>query len=258
MKVDLHFHSCLSKGIPFEYEFFSQTVARARDQDMFAITITDHFDNGDFEQIYASLDANFPYNGHYYLIDGVRFYPGMEVEVKEGPHLLVSGNREEVLEFYDRLRPHLLPETYVNAPEFFERQDGLDLMNIFAHPTRPKREFARIDPTLASRFDAFDINAKDLWRFGADMRGQVEALGTEHNRPVVAGSDTHHFLQLGSVYNEFQQPFESISELRGLIRDGAYMAHVRPELPEWVEIAQETKKAIKEAKYGIKSSKFNG
>ncbi len=257
MKVDFHFHSCLSKGIPFEHEFFSQTVARAREQDMFAITITDHFDNSDFEGIYTALDAKYPYNGCYYQIDGIRFYPGMEVEVKEGPHLLVSGTRDEVLAFYDRLRPHLVPETYVTVPEFFEKQVGLDLMNIFAHPFRPKREFARIDPTFASRFDAFDINGKDLWRFGTDMRGQVEALGAEYSRPVVAGSDTHHFLQLGCVYNEFKQPFETIAELRARIHEGAYAAHIHPELSDWVETAQETKRAIKESKYGIMSSKYD-
>jgi len=123
-------------------------AASPHERDMFAITITDHFDNSDFEGIYSALDAKYPYNGHYYQIEGVRFYPGMEVEVKEGPHLLVSGTREEVLDFYNRLRPHLIPESYVTVPEFFEKQDGLGLMNIFAHPFRPKREFARIAQTL--------------------------------------------------------------------------------------------------------------
>jgi histidinol phosphatase-like PHP family hydrolase len=257
MKVDFHFHTCLSKGIPFENEFFSQAAARARQQDMFAITITDHFDNSDFEGIYTTLDAKYPYNGQYYQIEGVRFYPGMEVEVKEGPHLLVSGTRVDVLAFYDRMRPHLVPETYVTVPEFFEKQDDLVLMNTFAHPFRPKREIARIDPTLVSRFDAFDINGKDLWCFGVDHLVQVEALGAKHNRPVVAGSDTHHFLQLGCVFNEFSQPFESIADLRARIHEGAFTAHIHPELHQWVETAQETKKAIKEAKYGIKSSKYD-
>jgi hypothetical protein len=177
--------------------------------------------------------------------------------VKEGPHLLVSGLRENVLVFYDRLRSHIVPDTYVTVPEFFDKQAGLDLMNIFAHPKRPRREFSRIDPAYVSRFDAFDINAKDIWRFGGAMRAQVEALAAECKRPVVAGSDTHHFLQLGSVYNEFQKPFETISDLRLLIREGAYTVHIHPELFQWVEIAQETKRAIKEAKYGIKSSKFD-
>jgi len=257
MKVDFHFHACLSKAIPFEYDYFSQTLARAREQGLFAITITDHFDTQGFEHIYNSLDAKYPYNGDYYLAEGVRLYPGMEVEVREGPHLLVSGKREDVLAFYERLRPHLTPETYLSVPEFFEKQAGLDLMTVFAHPLRPKREFTRIDPELASRFEAFDLNAKDLWRFGSEQRHQVEALAAEFDRPVLAGSDTHHFMQLGSVYNEFQQPFETHADLRELIRAGAYTVHVHPELPQWIETAQENKKAIKEARYGIKSSKFD-
>lgn len=257
MKVDFHFHSCLSKGIPFDHEFFSQTAERAREQEMFAITITDHFDGSDYEGIYPALDERYAYNGHYYLVNGVRFYPGVEIEIKEGPHLLVSGTRDDVLTFYDRMRNHRTPETFTTLPDFFEKQSGLDLMNIFAHPFRPKREIARVDPTLVSRFDALDINAKDLWRFGADMRNQVEAAGRDFNRQVVAGSDTHHFLQLGSVYNNFNQPFETIAELRARIHEGAYAVHVREELTDWVELAQETKRKIKETRYGIKSSKFD-
>lgn len=257
MKVDFHFHTCLSKGITFDLEFFKETLVRAREQGMFAITTTDHFDNHDFTGIYSALDANFEYNGHYYLAEGVRLYPGVEVQVKEGPHLLVSGSRDDVLSFYERLRPHLTEETYCTTADFFDKQAGLGLMNIFAHPFRPKREIERIDPALISRFDAFDINAKDLWRFGVDHRAKVEALGVEHNRPAVAGSDTHHNLQLGSVYNEFTQPFETIANLRSRIKERAFTAHVHPELHEWVEAAQETKRAIKEAKYGIKSSKYD-
>lgn len=257
MRVDFHFHTCLSKGIPFEHAFFEQTVKRACEMEMFAITITDHFDNSDYEGIYSALDERYEYNGHYYLINGVRFYPGMEVEVREGPHLLVSGTRENILSLYDRLRSHVTEDTFVTVPEFFEKQAGLDLMNIFAHPFRPKREIERIDPTFIQRFDAFDINGKDLWRFGDDMRAKVEALGEQHTRPVVAGSDTHHFLQLGSVYNLFERPFESITELRERIHQSGYAVHVHPQLSQWVETAQETKRAIKEAKYGIWSSKYD-
>jgi len=257
MKVDFHFHACLSKAIPFEYDYFSQTLARAREQNLFAITITDHFDTQGFEHIYNSLDAKYSYNGDYYLAEGVRFYPGMEVEVREGPHLLVYGKREAILAFYERLRPHQTPETFLPVPGFFEKQTGLDLMTIFAHPLRPKREFNRIAPEFASRFEAFDLNAKDLWRFGSEHRVQVEALAAAFNRPVVAGSDTHHFMQLGSIYNEFQQPFETLADLRALIRTGAYTRHIHPELPKWIETAQEIKQAIKAAKYGIQSSKFD-
>jgi len=257
MKVDFHFHSCLSKAIPFDHEFFSQTAERARSQAMFAITITDHFDGDDYEGIFPALDERYAYNGHYYLVDGVRFYPGMEIEIKEGPHLLVSGTLDDVLTFYDRMRNHRTPETFITLPDFIEKQAGLNLMRIFAHPFRPKREITRIDPTLVSHFDALDINAKDLWRFGADMRGQVEAAGRAFNNRVVAGSDTHHFLQLGCVYNEFHQPFETVTDMRARIHEGAYTVHVRPELSDWVETAQETKKAIKKLKFGIMSSKYD-
>lgn len=257
MNVDFHFHSCLTKGIPFDYDFFREAVARAREVDLQAIIITDHFDNAAFETIFPTLDAHHSYNGRYYLIDGVRFYPGMEVEIQEGLHLLVAGSREDVLTLFERLRDHRTAESYAPVSEFFARQAGLDLLNIVAHPRRPRRELERIDAGAFARFDAFDLNAKDLWRYGAEMRVAVEELAATHRRPLVAGSDTHHFRQLGSLYNQFHEPFESIAELRGLIHAGRYTLHVRPELPDWVELAQQTKKAIKQERYGLRSSKYD-
>lgn len=257
MRVDVHFHTCLSKNIPFDHDFFGQAAQRAREQGMFAIIITDHFDGSGYEGIYPALDERYPYNGAYYLVNGVRFYPGVEVEVKEGPHLLVSGTRDDVLAFYHRVRDHRTSETLVTLPEFFAKQAGLDLMNIFAHPFRPKRELTRVDPSLIARFDGLDLNAKDIWRFGETARTQVELAGQAFDCPVVAGSDTHHFWQLGSIYNEFYRPFETIAELRSRIREGAYRIHIRAELADWVEQAQRAKRHIKATRYGIESSLFD-
>lgn len=255
MNIDVHFHTCLTKGIPFDYAFFRQAAARARAVGMGAIIITDHLENAAFETIYTTLDAHHPYNGHYYLIDEVRFYPGVEVEVAEGPHLLVAGTRDEVLAFVARVKAGHGAADHVPVAAFFDRQAGLDLLNIVGHPCRPDRELSLLEPAWVARFDALDLNAKDLWRFGPQMRARVEALGATYGRPIVAGSDAHHFLQVGSLYNTIHQPFERIAELRALIRAGAYTLHVRPELSEWVERAQETKRAIKQARYGMIASK---
>ncbi len=247
MKVDFHFHTCITKTNPIDLNFFQQSVLRAREQDLGAIMITDHHDGPNFEGIYAALDQNYPYNGDYYLVDEVRYYPGVEVAIQEGPHLLVSGQRDSVLTFYDRLRPHLSPETYPTLEEFFTLQTGLDLLNIFAHPLRLGREIERVDPALLSGFDALDLNAKDVRRYGAEGRRRVEQFGRKYDLHVVAGSDSHHFYQLGCLYNEFHRPFETISDLRRLIYAGAYTITVQPNLGEWVTTANALKRAVKES-----------
>jgi len=248
VKVDFHFHTCLSKSNPFDLDFFKQSVISAREQGLAAIVITDHHDTHDYERIYTALDQNYEYNGHYYLMEDVRYYPGIEVAIREGPHLLVSGQRDSILTFYDRMRPHISPDTFCTLEEFFALQSGLDVLNIFAHPLRLGRELERVDPALISGFDALDLNAKDLRRYGLEHRLSVEQLGRERGLPVVAGGDSHHYYQLGCVFNDFHQSFETIADLRKLIHAGAYTVNVQPDLSQRVETAQALKKAMKEAK----------
>ena len=247
MKADFHFHTCLSKAHPFDIDFFRQSVSRAREQDIAAIGITDHHDTQEYESIYTTLDRHYPYNGHYYLADGVRYYPGIEVAVREGAHLLVSGTRDDILTYYDRLRPHLEPEAFPTLEEFFAMQSGMDVLNIFAHPLRLKHEIDRVPAAALSRFDALDLNGKDLRRLGLEHRALIEHLGRDHHLPVLAGSDTHHFLMVGCVSNDFHQSFETIADLRRLIHAGAYTVIVQPDLTERVQAAQAMKKAIKNA-----------
>ncbi len=248
MNIDLHFHTCISKYLPIDLDLFRQSAVRAREQGVGAIGITDHHDGPNFPGIYATLDKNYEYNGHYYLVDGVRYYPGVEVAIRERPHLLVLGQRHTILTFYNRLRPHVDPETYPTLEEFFTLQSGLDVLNIFAHPLRPGREIDRVERELIAGFDALDLNAKDLRKYGPEYRQQIEQLARERNLPVMAGGDSHHFYQVGCVYNDFPEPFETIAELRELIRARAFTLYVSPDLDEMVETAQALKRVIKEAK----------
>jgi hypothetical protein len=41
------------------------------------------------------------------------------------------------------------------------------------------------------------------------------------------------------------------------IHEGGYAVHVHPELHHRIETAQENRRAIKDAKYGIRSSKYD-
>jgi hypothetical protein len=245
LKADFHFHTCLFKVNSFDIDFFRQSAARAREEGLGAIVITDHHDTARFENIYGTLDRHFPYNGHYYLAEGVRYYPGIEVAIHEGPHLLVSAPREAILVFYERLRPHLLAKTYPTLDEFFAFQEGLGALNIFAHPLRDRHEFHLVPAERLARFDALDQNGKDLHRLGLDHRARIEQLGRDHHLPVLAGSDTHHFLMAGCVYTDFHRPFETIADLRRLIQAGEYTVTVRPDLEARVEAALAMKKAMK-------------
>ncbi|MBK9053225.1 MAG: hypothetical protein IPL78_20670 [Chloroflexi bacterium] len=64
----------------------------------------------------------------------------------------------------------------------------------------------------------------------------------------MAGSDTHHYEQLGSVYNQFRQLFSTIPQLKALISTGAYTVCVNDNLPAMVGLARQEKLRLKQEK----------
>jgi hypothetical protein len=214
--------------------------------------MTNHFNTPNFEGVYAYLDGEYTYAGLYYEVNGVRLYPGMEVNVREGPHIVVLGEREAVLAYHARFRHNMTPETYCSARDLFDRQDDLQLLTILAHPFRPGREIARIDPGLLSRLHALELNARDVVLLGKEVVAQTERAAREHGLPVVAGSDAHHYHQLGTVYNRFDVAFSTVSELGERIVRGEYTIQVDDRIDERVRTARAAKEAIKQAKLGKK------
>ena len=73
-------------------------IDEAKAQGLDAITLTEHFNTHRFEDVYGTLDTLYPCNNHYYDVDGFRIFTGMEVDVAEGGHILVSGPKDKLLE----------------------------------------------------------------------------------------------------------------------------------------------------------------
>jgi len=250
MKIDFHVHGSLSSKLGFDFGFFRLMIAHARQMGLDALALTDHFHAPDYAEIGRVLEREYPYSGDCYEVEGIRVFPGIEVEVSEGPHLLVIGGRESIAAYYQRLAGHLTPGNYCTTAEFFEKQSGLNVLTIFAHPLRPRREIQRIAPEWYPRFQAMDLNGRDLFVLGHDLRARMATLSTETRLPVVAGSDTHHYLQLGTVFNQFHTAFRTVDDLKSQIASGAYTIHVDQDLDQKVERARAAKQAIKTARLG--------
>jgi PHP family Zn ribbon phosphoesterase len=250
MKVDLHFHAVLSKRIGFVPVFFLQVIQQAQQVGLDALAMTNHFDTPGFADIYAYLDREYAYSGHAYEVGSVKLLPGIEVSVREGPHLLALGGREAILEYQRRFRHSKMPETYCSARDFFDRQEGLPLLTICAHPFRPRREITRIDDSLYPRFDALELNARDLVLLGRDIVVRTEGFAQEYHLPVVGGSDAHHYHQLGSVYSRFDLTLDTVAELQRAIQQAQYTIHIDDLLEKRVAAARRAKEAIKQARLG--------
>ncbi|MEI2610198.1 MAG: hypothetical protein V9G20_16360 [Candidatus Promineifilaceae bacterium] len=117
MKIDFHFHAALSKKIGFELDFFRTTLQQARQVGLDALAVTEHFNSSNIDVLYPTLDAEFEYVGDYYLADGIKLFPGLEIDVQEGPHILVLGNRAAIEVLRGRLQPHLTPDTFCSMAE---------------------------------------------------------------------------------------------------------------------------------------------
>lgn len=70
-------------------------------------------------------------------------------------------------------------------------------------------------------------------------------IGAELGVPVIAGSDAHRMFQVGCVYNQFEGDFETLTELKEVIRSGAYKRLISSSLDLQVRAANYVKKLLK-------------
>ncbi|GIP30222.1 histidinol-phosphatase [Paenibacillus sp. J23TS9] len=246
MKIDFHFHVKLSKKTDFSMEHFNEMLDEARDQGLQAITLTEHFNTRRFDEVYGTLDQMLPCNNHYYDRGGFKIFTGMEVDVAEGGHILVSGPKDRLLEIRALLENHTTADTFIGLKELFELCEPRGMMVIGGHPFRESNHLYHVDQELLSRFDAFDLNGKDLHEIGIQENiALVLPLGAKLGVPVVAGSDAHQMFQVGCVYNELPGDYETVAELKSAIQSGGCHRIISPNLHLQVRAAGAVKKLLK-------------
>lgn len=245
MTFDIHYHTILTKKLPFAMDYFIHSMGAAHRAGLEALVITDHADSLDFDRIRQEIAGRFERRGDAFLVEGVMVFPGIEVEVAEGGHILVAAPAREIDELYGRLAGKLERETAPAAAELVGIADDYDRLLVYAHPFRPTREIANIPAELHARFDALDLNGKDLYEHGAAMKEQVLAYGEKLGIPVLAGSDTHHYLQAGCVRNRAHGRFSTVAELRDIARNRRFTVEVDSCHAIRVEAAQTVKHLLK-------------
>lgn len=246
MNIDLHCHIKLSKKQEFSLTYFQQSMEEARAAGLHAIAMTEHFNTKNFYQIYEALDNHYPYKEHYYEAEGIKLFPGMEVDIANKGHILVIGSRDHILMLRHMLEPYTSKTNFVAFKQLLDWCDELDLMRIGAHPYRDSNPLTAHSPELLKRLHAFDVNGKDLYSYGSIMQERVAKLAQEIGIPYTVGSDTHHPLQFGSVYNSFTTEINSYADLRAALQQNQYSTHIAQDLPHRVKAASLVKKLLKE------------
>lgn len=245
MKIDFHTHANLSKKITSSLEDFKEKMREAKESGLNALAITEHFNAANIIELYEALQEEFPYKKEYYEIEGIKVFCGLEVDVKENGHFLVIGSREDIITIARLLLSFQHEENFLPAKELIALLSDFNVLKIGAHPLRESTPWSHHDTAVLRQFDAYDLNGKDLYTYGLEMEESVHTFADKYQIPVVGGSDTHQYLQYGSIINVFPE-CDSIDELRQVIRKGIYEVKISPCLRTKVKAANLVKKTLKE------------
>ncbi|MDQ0297775.1 histidinol phosphatase-like PHP family hydrolase [Salibacterium salarium] len=243
MNIDLHTHGKLTKKTDFDLEYFMSMVEGAKKNGLDAFALTEHFNTKHFSDVYETMNQHFIYENNCYYIDGIKVFPGMEVDVKEVGHILLIGDREDILTMNNQLDQY--KEDFLPFERLLRMTDDYQLIRIGAHPFRESTPLTAHSSSLLKELDSFDLNGKDLHSYDSqDMKSRVEKWAAELNIKVTAGSDSHHPLQLGAVCNKCSETISTITELKQAISEQPSI-DLSPCLSTKVEAAKYVKKTIK-------------
>lgn len=246
MRIDFHTHMKLSKKAPFDLAFVKEMASEAKKAGLDAICLTEHFNTLRFDEVYEQFDRHFPYVDHYYDVNGLKVFPGVEVDIQETGHILLVGTRESVLQLHHHLKEHKTADSFISFRQLLNVADLYNMLKIGAHAFRKSTPLHHLSEDLLERLDALDLNGKDLHANGiAETKDAITQLANHLHLPVVAGSDTHHHFQYGCTYNESTMDVQSIADLKRMIRTGAYRLAISPCLHDKVKAASAIKKLLK-------------
>lgn len=246
MKIDFHSHVKLSKKTDFDIENFKELIKEAKEEGLTAITITEHFNTSNFPAVYNTLDEYYEYKHDYYDVDGFKAFTGMEVDIAENGHVLVIGNLKEIRKMREELNDYDTKESFISLEKLFELGRVYDMLIIGSHPFREDHPLYKAAPELLGKFDAFDLNGKDLYEYGIEeMTNKVKELGKKYKVPIVTGSDTHQYLQIGSVMTIFEKECNTVKEIKNEINSGNYELFISQNLRLKIKAATMIKSLLK-------------
>src|SRR5699024_1612793 len=246
MIMDFHTHIKGSKRSPFMPSYFQEMIAAAKAAGLQAVALTEHFNTDRFMDVYNYLDEHYPYKHGYYEVDDFRVFPGMEIDVKEVGHILFIGARDDIITIRKLLDKYTNKGHFISFSELLDIGESYELLKIGAHPFRESTPLHQLPVEQLRRLDAFDLNGKDLYSYNQmEYRKKLEELAEKVGLPIVGGSDTHQFLQYGSIINHLANDCKTITELKACIHASNYQIQIADDLDLKVKAATLVKKYIK-------------
>ncbi len=245
MVIDFHTHGKITNQFPFDEEGFQEKIEEAKREGLEAIALTEHSHAKNFSEAYYYLEKKFEYVNQFYLVNGVKVFTGVEVTTKEKLDVLFIGERNQILTFNQQILSKTKGEDFIAIQDLFDLVKDQEFLVILAHPYRKHKEFPKLDQTIFGKIDAIEFNARDLYDYGIEtMMEKVKKLGQTIQLPITGGSDSHYFLQIGSIRNRFQKDCSTIAEIKEQIRLNRFSVEQSSELSIRVRASKIIKKMI--------------
>jgi hypothetical protein len=239
-RIDTHSHPNISKHYAFNPQALERMVARGRRVGLDALAVTEHMHARSYRDVYDHLERTYPQIGGLFRADGLALIAGGEVNIREGAHVIVLGDVDEIRRL-DRAFPEPLTSGY-EPPlrEFLDVTDDFDLLRIGAHMFRRCKELGKFPAVDLRRLHALEVNGKD---YGLEtmLLAQARAL----NLPIVAGSDAHHWLQIGVRHTLMHTEELTLRAIMKSVKEGLTGFGVAPYTPLRVRAAKSLKNITK-------------
>lgn len=216
LKADFHCHVKLLAQRPFQTAQLIKRLDWARRVGLDMLAITEHIDLPDYWEIYGRLETLCRDHSGCFSWKGLTVLTGAEVNIYESGHILLIGSLDAIRELEKRMG-RLDARNSPFFKDLMDASEDLDFLRIGAHPCRFNHELWKMG-SLLKRLDALEINANELF-----MSDWVSKRSVQLNLPVLAGSDAHHWLQIGRVYNLLPFSFNgsyTVSQLKRVITRG--------------------------------------
>lgn len=247
MKIDFHSHGKLAKKLHFSKEYTRLSLSIAKKSGLDCIAMTEHFNTSEFDKLYDFIisSSNKDYSSLIFE-NGLRIFPGIEVDIKENWHIQVIGHYEDIFYLRDELKDNMEKENFISAKGLFDKCQNKNLLIGAAHPFRSSREKEDLSDDIMEKFDFFDLNGKDIAVDGDEIIEKTRALAEKFNKPYLTGSDTHHPLQFGIVNTEFDKDISKIDDLKDAIKSRSYKINISEKIKEKTYLAKYVKRLLKE------------
>lgn len=223
MIIDFLIHGKISNKHAFNKEMFSLTINEARNEGITSIALTEHCHAINFFEGYDFLNENYKLINDYFDVDGIKVFYGIKVTTREKLDFLFIGNSSLIVELKNNVDNNKNGDKFLAINKLFEIYIKNNLLVILAHPYRKHDELPSISTEIIDKLDAIEYNARDLYEHGIDhSEKQIIDLVYKFSMPIVCGSDTPHFIQMGSVKNIFTSNCDTIHQIKDEIQKFNY------------------------------------